>query len=61
MLTSVDDSGVSISECNAASIREAAKVTKLQAVEVELSLFNTTPLENGVAATCHELGIPIHA
>ncbi len=50
-----------LSEVSADTIRRAAKVTKVGAVEVELSLWNTLPLENGVAATCADLGIPILA
>lgn len=41
-------SGVALSEVNAATIREAAKITNLVAVEVELSLWCTDALENGV-------------
>ncbi|KAK3642574.1 hypothetical protein LTR22_016012 [Elasticomyces elasticus] len=37
------------------------KVTKIEAVEVELSLWETTIFDNGVASTCAELGIPIVA
>ncbi|KAK4190559.1 NADP-dependent oxidoreductase domain-containing protein [Podospora australis] len=53
--------GVSLSEVSAATIRRAAKVAKIQSVEIELSLWNTEPLENGVAEACAELGIPILA
>lgn len=53
--------GVSLSEVTAEQIREAAKVTKVAAVEVEFSLMCPDILENGVAATCRELGIPIVA
>lgn len=53
--------GISLSEVGAASIRRAAKVHPIAAVEVEFSLWSTDILENGVAATCAELGIPIVA
>lgn len=53
--------GISLSEVSAASIRKAAKVHPISAVEVEFSLWSTDILENGVAATCAELGIPIVA
>ena len=53
--------GISLSECSAETIRRAAKVAKIEAVEVEFSLWETTILENGIAATCAELGIPIVA
>ncbi|KAF2740033.1 aldo/keto reductase-like protein [Polyplosphaeria fusca] len=53
--------GISLSEVDAESIRKAAGVHKISAVEVEFSLFSTDILENGVASTCAELGIPIVA
>jgi len=53
--------GISLSEVNAKSIRRAAAVAKIEAVEVELSLFETDILHNGVAQTCGELGVPIIA
>ncbi|KAK4695703.1 pyridoxine 4-dehydrogenase, partial [Lecanoromycetidae sp. Uapishka_2] len=53
--------GVALSEVNAATIREAAKITKILAVEVELSLWSTEPLTDGIAKACAELKIPIHA
>lgn len=53
--------GVALSEVNAKTIREAAKITKIVAVEVELSLWCTDPLTNGIAAACAELDIPIIA
>ena len=53
--------GVALSEVNASTIREAAKITKIVAVEVELSLWATEPLTNGVAEACAELKIPIIA
>lgn len=53
--------GVALSEVSAKTIREAAAITKIVAVEVELSLFNTQPLTNGIVDACAELGIPILA
>jgi pyridoxine 4-dehydrogenase len=53
--------GVALSEVNANTIREAAKITKIVAVETELSIFSTGPLNNGICAACAELGIQIHA
>ena len=53
--------GVALSEVNADTIKEAASITKIVAVEVELSLWSTDPLTNGIAKVCHELGIPIIA
>jgi len=53
--------GIALSEVAAATIRCAAAITKVVAVEVEVSLWATHVLENGVAAACAELGIPIVA
>ena len=53
--------GVALCEVNANTIREAAKITKIVAVEVELSLWCTDPLTNGIVAACAELNIPIIA
>jgi pyridoxine 4-dehydrogenase len=53
--------GISLSEVSAETIRRAAKVVKVAAVEVELSLWSTDILENGVVAACAELNIPIFA
>lgn len=53
--------GVALSEVNADTIRAAAKITKIVAVEVEISLFCTDPLTNGIAQACAELDIPIIA
>jgi pyridoxine 4-dehydrogenase len=53
--------GVALSEVSAATIREAAKITKIVAVEVELSLWSTEPLTNGITKACAELNIPIIA
>lgn len=53
--------GIGLSECSAETIRRAHAVHPISAVEIELSLFSPDALENGVAATCTELGIPIVA
>ena len=53
--------GIALSEVNANTIREAAAITNIAAVEIELSLWQTEPLTNGIAKACHELGIPILA
>jgi pyridoxine 4-dehydrogenase len=53
--------GIALSEVTAETIRRAATCTKIVAVEVEVSLWNTNALENGVAAACAELNIPIVA
>ncbi|KAJ8129070.1 hypothetical protein O1611_g4561 [Lasiodiplodia mahajangana] len=53
--------GVTLSEVNAHTIRQAAKVVKVVGVEIELSLFYTDPLHNGICAACAELDIPIFA
>ena len=54
-------SGIGLSEPKAEIIRRAAAVHKIAAVEVEFSLFALEMTQNGVAATCAELGIPIIA
>ncbi|KAF1953324.1 Aldo/keto reductase [Byssothecium circinans] len=51
--------GVGLSEVGAETIRRAHKVHPVAAVEVEFSLYSTNILDNGVAKTCAELGIPI--
>ena len=53
--------GISLSEVSASTIRRAAKVAKIECVEIELSMFATEAIENGVTETCHELGTPIIA
>lgn len=53
--------GVALSEVNADTIRKAAAITKIVAVEVELSLWESGVLTNGVAKACKELDIPIIA
>lgn len=53
--------GIALSEVSAATIHEAAQVAKVAAVEVELSLWSTEVLTNGVAAACAQYGIPLVA
>lgn len=52
---------VALSEASAATIRRAAKVHPIAAVETEVSLFEDQAFTRGIAATCVELGIPIVA
>ncbi|KAK6213963.1 aldo/keto reductase [Colletotrichum tabaci] len=53
--------GICLSEVSAATIHEAVKHAKIVGVEVELSLFSTEILTNGVASACAQYGIPIIA
>ncbi|KAL6919212.1 hypothetical protein ACHAPO_004326 [Fusarium lateritium] len=53
--------GIALSECSAETIEEAVKIAKISLVEVELSLFSTDILHNGVAAACAKHNIPIMA
>jgi pyridoxine 4-dehydrogenase len=53
--------GIALSEVGPATIERAANATKIVAVEVELSLFSTDVLSNGVAKVCAEHNIPIVA
>lgn len=50
--------GIGLSEVSAATIRRAAAVAEIAAVEIELSLFTTDVLGNGVADACHEREFP---
>lgn len=52
---------ISLSEVRADTIHEAVKLTKVAFVEVELSLFSTDVLTNGVAAACAQYSIPLVA
>lgn len=45
---------VGVSEVNANTLRRAHAVHPISAAEIELSLFTTDPLHNGVLDTCHE-------
>ncbi|KAI1438409.1 aldo/keto reductase [Xylaria sp. CBS 124048] len=53
--------GISLSEVRAETIHEAVKVVKIAACEVELSLFTTDALHNGVAEACAKYDIPLVA
>lgn len=53
--------GAALSEASAETIRRANAIVPVVAVECEISLWETSALTNGVAKTCAELGIPIHA
>ncbi|EQL01578.1 Aldo/keto reductase [Ophiocordyceps sinensis CO18] len=53
--------GLACTEINADTIRSVAKSFKLTAVELELSLFSTEPLTNGILEACGELNIPVLA
>ncbi|KAI9928777.1 hypothetical protein ASPWEDRAFT_24755 [Aspergillus wentii DTO 134E9] len=53
--------GIGLSEVDAETIQRAHKVHPIAAVEVELSLFDTTILKNDVAKVCAELNIPVVA
>lgn len=53
--------GISLSEVRHETLLDAVKITKVVAVEIELSLFATEPLSNGIAATCAKHNIPIVA
>lgn len=51
--------GISLSEVSADTIKRAAKVVKVECVEVEVSLFSRDIFTLGIAKTCAELNIPI--
>lgn len=53
--------GISLSEVKAETIWRVHKVHPICAVEVEFSLWATDILENRIASTCAELGIPVVA
>lgn len=53
--------GIALSEVSAETIRRAARVVQIVAVENELSLWTRDALSNGVAEVCGELGIPLVA
>lgn len=53
--------GISLSECSEDTIRRAAKVAKISAVEVEYSLWSTEIEHNGVMKACADLDIPVVA
>jgi len=53
--------GIALSEVNANTIKQAVSVAKIAAVEVELSLWATDPLTNGITQACKEHDIPLIA
>ncbi|KAL4810485.1 NADP-dependent oxidoreductase domain-containing protein [Aspergillus unguis] len=53
--------GVALSEVSAGTVHEAVKYTRVVGVEVELSMFSTDILSNGIAAACAQYNIPIIA
>lgn len=53
--------GIALSEVGAASINKAASITKIVAVEVEVSLWSTDIFTNGIAKACVDNSIPIVA
>ncbi|EXJ68206.1 pyridoxine 4-dehydrogenase [Cladophialophora psammophila CBS 110553] len=53
--------GIGLSEVKASTIVRANAIHPIAAVEVEVSLWTTDILRNGVAATCAKLDIPIIA
>ena len=52
---------ISLCEVSAATIKEAARYSKISGVEIELSLWCRDPLYNGITDACYELDIPIFA
>jgi len=48
---------IGISECSAETLRKANKVVKVDALQVEYSLWETGPETNGLLDACKELGI----
>ena len=53
--------GIGLSEVDADTIQRAAKIHPIAAVEIELSLFSTDILYNGVSAACKQHNIPLVA
>lgn len=53
--------GIQLSEVGSATVRRAAAVAKIDVIEEEASLWTPEIIDNGIAATCGELGIPIMA
>lgn len=53
--------GIGLSETGANTIRRAASIHPIAAVEVEFSIFSRDIEVNDVASTCDELGIPVVA
>ena len=53
--------GIALSEAGPETVRRAAKVAKIVALETEVSLFEGQVFERGTAKVCAELGIPVVA
>lgn len=53
--------GIGLSEVGADTIRKAAALYPIAAVEVELSLTSTHTFDLGITAACADLGIPVIA
>ncbi|KAK9445558.1 Aldo/keto reductase [Metarhizium brunneum] len=53
--------GISTSEISATTLRSAARKFRISALEIEVSLFHTDALTNGLCAACAELDIPVIA
>jgi pyridoxine 4-dehydrogenase len=53
--------GIGLSEVSADTIERAVRVCKIVAVEVEVSLWATDILSNGVAQACTHHNIPVVA
>lgn len=56
-----DIGGIGLSEVSAATIEKAAKITKIEAVETEVSLWSLDIFENGIAEAAATHSIPIVA
>ena len=52
--------GAALSDVNVDRIRAAAKITKVVAVEVDVSLFSTNPLSNRIAQGVFRLEYSYH-
>ncbi|KZT51428.1 Aldo/keto reductase [Calocera cornea HHB12733] len=52
---------IGLSECSEATLRRASKVAKIDAVQIEYSLWETSIETNGILDACKELGITIVA
>ncbi|EJU03861.1 Aldo/keto reductase [Dacryopinax primogenitus] len=48
---------IGLSECSAATLRRACAVVKVDALQVEYSLWETSPETNGLFDACKELGV----
>ncbi|EJT98638.1 Aldo/keto reductase [Dacryopinax primogenitus] len=48
---------IGLSECSADTLRRASKVAKIDAVQIEYSLFSTDVETNGILDACKELGV----